>query len=104
MPLRVGLTPTLRISSSEPGVIRAATMKKAAEEISPGTKTSRPAVGVADKGNPAGKGAHIGAEIGAASVRCDRGTGAVRAPWSPSAYRPARSRADLTWALAMGER
>ncbi len=39
-PVRVGFTPTFRISSSEPGVVSAATMKKAADEISAGTEIS----------------------------------------------------------------
>jgi len=39
-PVRVGLSPTLPIMISDPGTIDAATMKKAAEEGSPGTVTS----------------------------------------------------------------
>ena len=40
MPSRVGLTPTLFMRISEPGTISAAAMKKAADEISPGTVTA----------------------------------------------------------------
>ena len=40
MPVRVGLTPTFRIVSSEPSTIAPATRKNAAEEISPGTRIS----------------------------------------------------------------
>src|SRR3989338_280195 len=39
-PLRVGLHPTPRITRSEPRIAAAATRKKAAEERSPGTRTS----------------------------------------------------------------
>ena len=42
MPMRVGLTPTWRSSSSEPGTIAAATRKKAADEISAGTSIGQP--------------------------------------------------------------
>jgi hypothetical protein len=54
-PVRVGLRPSRSILSSEPGTIAAATMKKAADEKSPGTSMpGRARLGLASTVNLAG--------------------------------------------------
>ncbi len=101
--MRLRLMPTSRRLTSLPGTIRAAAMKKAAEEKSPGTAMS-----------PASS-RSAGSTVIAPSLRLILAPAAasMRSVWSregwdsrtvvaPSASSPASSRHDLTWALAIG--
>ena len=102
-PMRVGLIPTWVSSRSEPGAMLAATRKKAAEEISAGTSIS-----VAVSALPP-----VTAITPSSTLTGQPKPPSMRSVWSrvgagsvtevqPSAYRPASSTQDFTWALAMG--
>ena len=106
-PVRVGLTPTRSMVTAAPGVIAAATRKKAAEEISPGTSTRQargrcPPRSLTEANPPAlSRPSAIPKPRSMRSVWSRQGPGS-RTVVSPSAYSPASSRQDLTWALATG--
>src|SRR2546422_465344 len=102
-PVRVGFTPTRWIVTPGSPIIVAATSRKAADEMSPGTETvvprRSPGVSVTDR-SPV--------------TSCAPNCRSIRSEWSrdgagsvtdtgPSAYSPASRTADLTWADATGE-
>ena len=102
-PVLVGLSPTPVRDSALPGTIVAATMKKAAAEMSPGTSISP------------GRSPRAGRIVTVSPLRWTSAPAAasIRSLWSrlgagstmlvsPSAISPASSRHDLTWALATG--
>ncbi len=104
-PQRVGLSPTPSRRTRLPGTIVAATMKKAAEErspgmtISPGSSRSAGRIVTVSPSRPTSAPA-------AASMRSEWsrvGEDSITRV-SPSASSPASSRQDLTWALATGSR
>ena len=107
--MRKGLSSMPSTVTSEPGVIRAATSGKAAEDGSPGTLTRVP---VSDW--PPGR---MMRRSGPAYVTstCAPKARSMRSVWSrvasgsitsapPSAWRPASSTADFTWADGSGRR
>ncbi len=102
-PVRVGFTPTSLIISSESSVIMAPTMRKAAEDRSPGTVISVPINSpvffidtvLFSTAIPAPKSSSI------LSVWSRLFSGSVTLV-SPSAYRPARRSDDFNCALATG--
>ena len=103
-PVRVGLSPTPVSASSLPGTIVAATTKKAAAEMSPGTAISPGFEGGAPGWIVTASPSRPTSAPAAASIRSlwsRLGAGSTTRV-SPSARRPASSRHDLTWALATG--
>ena len=99
----MGFSPTPSTTTSEPGVTRAATRKKAAEEKSPGTTRSlagkgpvrqvRTLLPSTSKGRPKWrKSLSVWSRVGVGSSTSV----------TPSAKRPARRRALFTWALGTG--
>ena len=104
IPARVSLMPTFLIVISESGVIKPATMKNAAEEMSPGTSICCPcnvSGGVMVQVFPSDT---ISApkERSILSVWSLERAGSVTLVF-PSAYNPARRTQDFTWADATGE-
>ena len=95
--------PTSRRVSSLPGTIRAAAMKKAAEEKSAGTGMSPDSSRSAGETVSSSPLRRILAPA-AASIRSvwSRVWTGSRTVVSPSARSPASSRQDFTWALAIG--
>ena len=102
-PVRVGLRPTPVRVTSLPGTSSAPTRKKAAEEKSAGTAI-RP---------PCRRSVAAIATVCPARLSSAPAAFSIRSLWSrlgigsttrvsPSATRPAKSRQDLTWALAIG--
>jgi len=92
------------MSSSEPGVIRAATMKKVAEEMSPGTVMSCPCSSTPPLTvTPLSKVSREAPNRRNMRSEWSRDRLGSRIEVAPSAYRPASMTADLTWALETGD-
>ena len=104
-PVRVGFISTLRIVTSDPGTIEAATIQKPADDGSPGTSISRARSSASpriDTTSPS-------------TVSSAPKPRSIRSLWSrvgtlsmtrvmPGVLRPASSTADFTWAEATGSR
>ena len=104
-PVRVGLTPTPVRVRRLPAVMAAATMKNAAEEMSPGTvrETGFRRAGAVSAMRPSSTDTGHPMAWSMRSVWSRVGAGSTTAV-SPSAYSPASRTADLTCALATGSR